>query len=150
MMKPLLFAGVLGLIAVSNPLAAQEATTKEQLIGSWSVVSLKATSDDKVSYPLGEKPAGFVTITPTRFWLLFVDSTRKTPASPALTNAEAIAMMKTQVAWTGKYAIGEQTLAHAVRDRELAQHPDESVLAPDLMMFLEAQRLFVPGGVVSR
>ena len=29
-------------------------------------------------------------------------------------------------------------------------HPDESVLAPDLMMFLEAQRLLVPGVVVSR
>jgi hypothetical protein len=41
--------------------------------------------------------AGYVTITPTRFWLLFVDATRKVPAAPTLTDAEAIAMMKTQV-----------------------------------------------------
>jgi len=109
MIKTLLCAGVLGLIAAAAPLAAQEATTKDQLIGSWSVVSLEATSGDKVSYPLGEKPAGYVTITPTRFWLLFVDSTRKAPASPTLTDAEAVTMMKTQVAWTGKYSIGEQT-----------------------------------------
>src|SRR4051812_12933782 len=100
MMKMLLFAGIVGLAAASSPLTAQEATKKEQLIGSWSVASLKATSGDKVSYPLGEKPAGYVTFTPTRFWLLFVDSTRKSPASPTLTDAEAVAMMKTQVAWT--------------------------------------------------
>jgi hypothetical protein len=53
--------------------------------------------------------AGYVTITPTRFWLLFVDAARKAPAGPALTDAEAIAMMKTQVAWTGKYTTAEQT-----------------------------------------
>ena len=52
---------------------------------------------------------GYVTIPPTRFWLLFVDATRKAPAAPALTDAEAIAMMKTQVAWTGKYTTAEQT-----------------------------------------
>jgi hypothetical protein len=37
-----------------------------------------------------------------------VDASRKAPASPALTDAEAIAMMKTQVAWTGKYTTAEQ------------------------------------------
>jgi hypothetical protein len=40
---------------------------------------------------------------------LFVDATRKAPAAPTLTDAEAIAMMKTQVAWTGKYTTAEQT-----------------------------------------
>jgi hypothetical protein len=90
-------------------LGAQQATTKEQLIGSWKVLSLKATTGNNIAYPLGEKVAGYVTITSDRIWLLFVDSTRKTPATPALTDAEAIGMMKSQVAWTGKYAIGEQT-----------------------------------------
>ena len=79
------------------------------LIGTWKVLSLKAVSEDKVSYPLGDQVTGFVTITPTRFWLLFVDGTRKAPAAPALTDAEAIALMKTQVAWTGKYTTTEQT-----------------------------------------
>ena len=63
----------------------------------------------KVSYPLGEKPAGYVSVTPTRLWLLFVDSTRKAPAAAALTDAEAIASMKSHVAWTGKYSTAEQT-----------------------------------------
>jgi hypothetical protein len=53
--------------------------------------------------------AGYVTVTPDRFWLLFVDSTRKAPAAAALTDAEAIAMMKSHVAWTGKYSTADQT-----------------------------------------
>jgi hypothetical protein len=53
--------------------------------------------------------AGYVTITPTRFWLLFVDVTRKAPTALALTDAEAIPMVKAQVAWTGKYSTSEQT-----------------------------------------
>jgi Lipocalin-like domain len=90
------------------PSCAQRATTKDQLIGSWKVLSLKATTVDKIAYPLGERVAGYVTITPTQFWRLFFDATRKPPA-PALTDAEAIAIMKRQVSWTGKYTTAEQT-----------------------------------------
>src|SRR5271154_4595976 len=81
----------------------QQATTMDQAIGSWKVLSLKATTGSKISYPLGEKVEGYVTITSDRIWLLFVDSTRKAPATAALTDAESIAMMKSHVAWTGKY-----------------------------------------------
>jgi Lipocalin-like domain len=108
-MKKILLPTIIAAAAVSGPSHAQQAITKEQLIGSWKVLSLKATTGDKVTYPLGEQVAGYVTITPTRFWLLFVDATRKAPAAPALTDSEAIAMMKTQVAWTGKYRTAEQT-----------------------------------------
>jgi hypothetical protein len=108
-MKKRLFAIAVAAVAASGPSHAQQAMTRDQLIGSWKVLNLRATSGDKVTYPLGEQVAGFVTITPTRFWLLFVDGTRKPPASPALTDAEAVSMMKTQVAWTGKYTTGEQT-----------------------------------------
>ena len=100
---------IIAVAAASGPSYAQQTMTKDQLIGNWKVLSLKATTGDKVTYPLGEQVAGYVTITPTRFWLLFVDATRGTPAAPALTDAEAIAMMKTQVAWTGKYTTAEQT-----------------------------------------
>jgi hypothetical protein len=104
-MKKILLAGA----AASSPSHAQQAIIKDQLIGSWRVLNLKATTGDKVTYPLGEQVAGYVTITPTRFWLLFVDAARKAPPVPALTDAEAIAMMKTLVAWTGKYTTAEQT-----------------------------------------
>jgi hypothetical protein len=108
-MNKVLLAAAFVLVAAAVPSYAQQATTKDQLMGSWKVLSLKATTGDKVSYPLGEQVAGYVTITPTRFWLLFVDATRRAPAASALTDAEAVAMMRTQVAWTGKYTTGEQT-----------------------------------------
>jgi hypothetical protein len=108
-MKRTLLATIIAVAAALGPSHAQQTISKDQLIGSWKVLNLKATSGDKVSYPLGDQVAGYVTITPTRFWLLFVDATRKAPAAPALTDAEAIAMMKTQVAWTGKYTTAEQT-----------------------------------------
>jgi hypothetical protein len=108
-MKKILLATIIAVTVAAGPSQAQQMTTKDQLIGSWKVLNLKATTGDKVAHPLGEQVAGYVSITPTRFWLLFVDATRKAPATPTLTDAEAIAMMKTQVAWTGKYTTAEQT-----------------------------------------
>ena len=54
-----------GMIAASAP-SAQETMTKEKLVGPWQLVSFKATAGDKVSYPLGEHPGGYIEITPTR------------------------------------------------------------------------------------
>ena len=108
-MKKIFPATIIAVTLAAGPSHAQQTTTKDQLIGSWKVLNLKATIGDKVTYPLGDQVAGYVTITPTRFWLLFVDATRKAPATPTLTDAEAVAMMKTQVAWTGKYSTAEQT-----------------------------------------
>jgi hypothetical protein len=77
--------------------------TRDQLVGTWKVIALKTTSGGKVSYPLGDRPEGFVSITPTRLWLLFVDPARKAPAKPTLSDDEAVAAMKSHVGWTGKY-----------------------------------------------
>jgi hypothetical protein len=109
MNKALLAIAAFALVATAAPSYAQQATTKDQLVGSWKVLSLKATTDERISYPLGEGVAGYVTVTADRFWLLFVDSTRKAPATASLTDAEAIASMKSHVAWTGKYSTAEQT-----------------------------------------
>ena len=109
MRKMLFVVTVISLVVATGISYAQVATTKDQLLGTWKVVVLEATSGDKVSYPLGERPAGFVGITPDRIWLLFVDSTRKAPVAAALTDAEAVSMMKSHVAWTGKYTTADQT-----------------------------------------
>ena len=55
-----------------------------------------------LSYPLGEHPGGFIEITPSRYWVMLIDPTRKAPAATTPTDAEAIALMKSQVAYTGK------------------------------------------------
>src|SRR5262245_316835 len=109
MNKLLLATASLTVLALAAPAYAQQMTTKDQLLGSWRVISLKATSDNKVSLPLGEQVAGFVTLTSDRMWLLFIDSTRRAPAAAALTDAEAVAMMRSHVGWTGKYSTAEQT-----------------------------------------
>jgi Lipocalin-like domain len=108
-MKKIFLAAIIAAALAAGPSHAQQAITKDQLVGSWKVLNLKATIGDKVTYPLGDQVAGYFTITPTRVWLLFVDATRKAPATPTLSDAEAVAMMKTQVAWTGKYTTAEQT-----------------------------------------
>ena len=79
--------------------------TKEKLVGSWRLVSFKATAGDKVSYPLGEHPDGYIEITPTRYWVMLIDPTRKIPAAATLTDAESISLMKSHVAYTGKYDV---------------------------------------------
>jgi hypothetical protein len=85
------------------PARAEESTTTSQFVGAWLVKSFKATSGDKVNYPLGEQPGGYVGFSPTRFWVMLVDTTRKAPASAAMTDAEAVSFMKSSAAYTGAY-----------------------------------------------
>ena len=94
-----------GTIAGLAPSEAQETMTKEKLAGPWRLVSFKATAGDKVSYPLGEHPVGYTEITPTRYWVMAIDPTRKAPAATTLTDAESILLMKSHVAYTGKYDV---------------------------------------------
>jgi hypothetical protein len=95
--------------------------------------------------------AGYVTITPTRFWLLFVDATRKAPAAPALTDAEAIAMMKTQVAWTGKYTTAEQT-AEGIKLTAHVDAASSSIYDADRVYFIrvdgDKMKVKSPGVIV--
>jgi hypothetical protein len=150
-MKKMLLATIIA-AAASGPSHAQQAITKDQLIGSWKVLNLKATTEDKVTYPLGEQVAGYVTITPTRFWLLFVDATRKAPAAPALTDSEAIAMMKTQVAWTGKYTTAEQTAEGIKLTAHVDAASSQSIFDTDRVYFIrvDGNKLMVksPGVIV--
>jgi Lipocalin-like domain len=96
-----------GTIAGSAPSEAQGTMTKEKLVGPWQLVSFKATAGDKVSYPLGEHPGGYIEITPTRYWLMAIDPARKAPAAATLTDAESVSLMKSHVAYTGKYDLAE-------------------------------------------
>ena len=150
-MKKTLLATVIAMTIAAGPSNAQQATTKDQLIGSWKVLSLKATTGDKVAYPLGEKVAGFVTITSDRIWLLFVDSTRKLPAAPTLTDAESVAAMKSHVSWTGKYVTGEQTPEGIKLTSRVDAASSEAINNTDRMYFIRAigdKLLFKSPGVI--
>jgi hypothetical protein len=151
MNKILLATVTFALVAAAAPLYAQQAT-KDQLIGSWKVLSLKATTGDRVSYPLGKHVAGYVTVTPDRFWLLFVDSTRKAPAAATLTDAEAVAMMKSHVAWTGKYSTAEQTPEGIKLTARVDAASSQAIFGTDRVYFmrLDGNKLMVksPGVIV--
>jgi hypothetical protein len=136
MNKTLLTAAAVALFAISTPIYAQQMTTKRQLVGTWKVITLKATSGGKVSSPLGEHPAGYMSITPTRVWLLFVDSTRKAPAAAALTDAEAIAAMKSHVAWTGKYVTTDQTPGGMKLTAHVDTASSEAINSTDRVYFM--------------
>jgi len=150
MSKVLLLIAALALASAAVPSYAQQATTRDQLIGSWKVLSLKATTGDKVAYPLGEQVAGYVTITPTRLWLLFVDGTRKAPAAPTLTDAEAVTMMKTQVAWTGKYVTGEQTAEGIKLTAHVDAASSQAIFDTDRVYFIQVHdnKMTVTGRVI--
>jgi hypothetical protein len=149
-MKKLLLATIIAVTMAAGPSHTQQTTTKDQLIGSWKVLNLKATTGDKVAYPLGEQVAGYVTITPARFWLLFVDATRKAPATPTLTDAEAIAMMKTQVAWTGKYTTAEQTAEGIKLTAHVDAASSQAIFDTDRVYFIrvDGNKMIVKGTVI--
>jgi hypothetical protein len=152
MNKFLLATAAIAFVVAAAPSYAQKATTKDQIIGSWKVFSLKATTGDKVSYPLGEHVAGYVTVTADRFWLLFFDSTRKAPVAATLTDAEAVTMMKTSVAWTGQYSTAEQTPAGIKVTAHVDATSSQAIFGADRVYFMrvEGNKLVVksPGVIV--
>ena len=56
MNKLLLATVTIVLLAASVPSYTQQATTKDQIIGTWKVLSLKGLTAGLVKYPLGEQP----------------------------------------------------------------------------------------------
>lgn len=103
--KTVLTAGMIsGMIALSMPSQAEQ-MTKDQLVGTWQAVSFKTTTGEQVGYPLGQHPGGYLGFTPTRFWVMLVDTTRKAPSAAAMTEAEANSLMKSHAAYSAKYDV---------------------------------------------
>jgi hypothetical protein len=100
-----LFAMVLTIGASAVSAQAQPQMTRDKLIGTWRLVFWKTTTNGHVAYPLGEHPGGFAMYTPKRVSFMLVDPNRKAPASATLTDAEAGSLMKSSVAYTGKYDV---------------------------------------------
>ena len=149
MIKMLLAIVAIAVGAVTS--FAQDTTIKDQLVGTWKVVTLTAISEGKVTHPLGDQVAGYVSITRSRIWLLFVDSTRKPPATPSLTDAEAVAMMKSHVAWTGKYSL-DQTPEGIKLTAHVDAASSQAITGTDRVYFirLEGDKLKVktPGVII--
>ena len=98
-MKILTTSALAAILSIAAPALsqAQETMTKEKLVGPWQLVSFKATAGDKVSYPLGEHPGGYIEITPTRYWVMLVDPARKPPA--ATTPTDRVYLANENLTW---------------------------------------------------
>jgi hypothetical protein len=68
-----------------------------------------------------------------------VGSARKTPVSPTLTDAEAVAMMRSQVAWTGKYAVGEQTSDGVKITAHVDAASSQAIVGNDRLYFVRVE-----------
>jgi hypothetical protein len=85
---------------VSSFATSAYAQEPKEIFGSWKVVSIETITAGKSDKPMGDKPMGFLTITPTRVNIMFTESDRKVE-SARLSDAEALKMFKSSVAWTG-------------------------------------------------
>jgi hypothetical protein len=70
-MRKLVFAGAAIELIAASAVHSQPATNRDQILATWTVETLKVTSGGEVTYPLGQHPSGFVTMTTERMWLLF-------------------------------------------------------------------------------
>ena len=135
-----------GAIAIGSVVAAHaqqsgggagQAAEANRLLGTWQVVSFKAITGDQVSYPMGEHPAGFLGITRSRVWIMLVDSTRKAPATATLTDVEALALMRSSIAYTAKYDLDPIKTEDGVK---MTQHVDtasnEALVGTDRVFFM--------------
>lgn len=133
--------------------------TKDQLVGAWQVVSFKAVAGDEISYPLGERPSGYIGFSPARFWVMLVDSTRKVPTSASLTDAEAVALMRSSAAYTGKYDADPVQTADGIK---ITIHVDtasnQALAGTDRIFFMRVDRnkltlkspsVVIPSGLTS-
>ncbi len=78
----------------------------DSVVGVWRVVSDTAeeTESKAVHKFYGDNPSGFITFTADgRYVIVITDSTRKPPAGPKATDAEAAQLWRTMLAGGGKY-----------------------------------------------
>lgn len=133
--------------------------TKDELLGTWQIMSFKAVADDKTSYPLGEHPNGYIGFSPSRFWTMLVDSTRKLPVATSLTDAEAVSLMRSSAAYTGKYDADPVQTADGIK---ISIHVDtasnQSWVGTDRIFFmridgnrlsLKSPSVVIPSGATS-
>lgn len=81
--------------------------TKHELQGNSRILTFEAITGERVGYPLGERPAGYIGFSPTRFRVMSVDSDRKRPCSAALSDAEAIGLTRSSATYTGRHEVDE-------------------------------------------
>jgi hypothetical protein len=100
---------LLALVATGLPARAED----NPLVGTWRLVSFdrENVATKEVVHAFGGHATGYSIYTPDgRYISLIVDSTRKSPAQPMATDAEAIDLYRTMNAFAGSYRVEGDTI----------------------------------------
>jgi hypothetical protein len=100
-----LLATSISLIPLAN-VYAQYATTREDLLGAWKLLSFYDETDTgKRTDPFGVNPRGLMILTyEGRIALTFLNRPRE-QKGPVATDAEAVALFRSMVAYVGNYQL---------------------------------------------
>jgi Lipocalin-like domain len=99
------------IVATGVPVRAEN----NPLVGTWRLVSFdrEIVATKEVVHAFGGHATGFSTYTADgRYISLIVDSTRKLPAQPMATDAEAISLYRTMNAYAGSYRVEGDTIIY--------------------------------------
>jgi Lipocalin-like domain len=110
------FRLALAILAVTVSVASTKARAAD-IVGTWRMVSWieEETESKAVSKPFGDKPSGLISYTADgHMMVFFADPTRKAPAAPKATDAEASALYRTMVAYTGTYSVEADKVTHNI------------------------------------
>jgi hypothetical protein len=119
---------LLAIVATGIPAGAQDPSP---IVGTWRVVSFEreVLETKAISKGFGGNAMGFTTFTPDgRMMSMIVDSTRKPPAQPTATDAEAVGLFRTLLAYAGTYRVqGNEIIIHV----EITWNQDQNLLNRD-------------------
>jgi Lipocalin-like domain len=109
-------SGLLGLLIVVGAYLT-DSQAGDSVVGSWRLMSWVEveTESKSVHAPFGDNPAGMITYTSDgRMSLFIIDPTRKPPSGPKATDAEAVDLYRTIIAYSGAYSIDGNKVTHKI------------------------------------
>jgi len=109
------FSMTLALLILESSVSRSSADDRDKLLGTWkllSAVSQNLATSEKTDIYKGP-PLGFITYgADGRMMTIIVDSSRRKPAGPIATAAEAEALFRSMAAYAGTYTIKGNQVIH--------------------------------------
>ena len=109
---------LLALLALAAGGLSANAESANPLVGTWRLLSFTSEilQTKRVMNPFGAHPDGLLTYTADgRMILILINPSRQPPAAPAPTDAEAVRMYRTMIAYAGTYRVDGNRVVHHIQ-----------------------------------